>query len=151
AARLLRVPAVVHEQDAAPGLANRIGVRLGARPAVSLPDTPLANATLTGNPVRTEIAAIERQPARAPAVVAAYGGAQGARSINRAVLGCYDRWRARTDLSVYHVCGARNLDECAHELNDRRAVDDALTYELVGYEEHMEALFTRATLAVCRA
>ena len=30
AARLLRVPVVVHEQDAAPGLANRLGVRLGA-------------------------------------------------------------------------------------------------------------------------
>ena len=37
AARLLAGPAVVHEQDAVPGLANRIGVRLGARAAVSLP------------------------------------------------------------------------------------------------------------------
>src|ERR1700732_5189364 len=37
AARLLRIPTVVHEQNAAPGLANRIAVRLGARAAVSLP------------------------------------------------------------------------------------------------------------------
>ena len=44
AARLLRVPVVVHEQDAAPGLANRIGVRLGARPAVSLPGHAAARA-----------------------------------------------------------------------------------------------------------
>src|SRR5207247_3894787 len=37
AARVLRVPTVVHDQDAAPGLANRIGEKLGARSAVSLP------------------------------------------------------------------------------------------------------------------
>ena len=41
AGRLHRIPAVIHEADAHPGLANRIAVRLGARPAVSLPDTPL--------------------------------------------------------------------------------------------------------------
>ena len=46
AARLQRIPMVVHEQNAAPGLANRIAVRMGARPAVSLPGTPLRGAVL---------------------------------------------------------------------------------------------------------
>jgi UDP-N-acetylglucosamine--N-acetylmuramyl-(pentapeptide) pyrophosphoryl-undecaprenol N-acetylglucosamine transferase len=151
AARLLRVPVVVHEQDAAPGLANRIGARLGARVAISLPDTPLAGATLTGNPVREVIAHLERIPARDPAVLAVFGGAQGARTINRAALGCYDRWRVRDDLSVHHVCGPRNLDECERELDRARRDNDLLDYQLVGYEEHMEALFARASLAVCRA
>jgi UDP-N-acetylglucosamine--N-acetylmuramyl-(pentapeptide) pyrophosphoryl-undecaprenol N-acetylglucosamine transferase len=86
AARLLRVPVVVHEQDAAPGLANRLGVRLGARPAVSLPGTRLPNATLTGNPVRAALAHLERPPHPMfdPALLAVFGGAQGARTINRA-------------------------------------------------------------------
>jgi len=153
AARLLRVPVVVHEQDAAPGLANRLGVRLGARPAVSLPGTPLPNATLTGNPVRAAFARLERTPPPAgdPALVAVFGGAQGARTINRAALGCYDTWRARTDRAVRHVCGPRNLDACAAELAAARRSGDALVYELVGYEEHMDALYDRAALAVCRA
>lgn len=151
AARLLRVPVIVHDQDAAPGLANRIGVRFGARPAVSLPGTPLPGAVLTGNPVRAEIASLTREPARHPALLAVYGGAQGARTINRAALGCYDRWRARTDLAVHHVCGPRNFDECRADLDARRRADDALRYELVPYEEHMDALFARASLAVCRA
>ena len=151
AARLRRVPVIVHEQDAAPGLANRIGVRLGARAAVSLPDTPLTGATLTGNPVRTSIAEVERTPARDPALLAVYGGAQGARTINRATLGCYARWRARRDLAVHHVCGPRNLDEAERELAGSRRAGDALRYELVGYEEDMEALYARASLAVCRA
>ena len=62
AGRLLRIPAVIHEADAHPGLANRIAVRLGARPAVSLPDTPLRGAVVTGNPIRPEIVSVERAP-----------------------------------------------------------------------------------------
>ena len=151
AARILRVPTLVHEQDAAPGLANRIGVRLGARAAVSLPDTPLPGATLTGNPVRSTILAVDRAPAREPALLAVFGGAQGARTINRATTGCYDRWRARRDVTVHHVCGPRNLDECETALAGQRRADDALTYELVPYEPHMEELLARATLAVCRS
>lgn len=151
AARVLRVPAVVHEQDAAPGLANRIGVRFGARPAISLPATPLPHATLTGNPVRAAFADLRRAPARAPSLLAVFGGAQGARSINRAALGCYDRWRHRTDVAVQHVCGPRNLEECQAELARMRREGDALVYELRGYEPDMAGLLTRASLAVCRS
>ena len=151
AARLLRVPTLVHEQDAAPGLANRIGVRLGARAAVSLPDTPLPGATLTGNPVRSVIAAIERDPAWNPALLAVYGGAQGARTINRAAIGCYDGWRNRHDLTVRHVCGPRNVADCRASLDAQRQDGDTLVYELVPYEPHMEELLARATLAVCRS
>ena len=151
AARVLRVPTIVHDQDAVPGLANRIGVRLGARRAVSLPGAPLRNATLTGNPVRSSIAAIERVPAYDPALLAVYGGAQGASTINRAAIGCYDRWRHRDDFTVRHVCGPRNEAECAIALEAQRREGDALAYELVPYEPHMETLLARATLAVCRA
>jgi len=151
AARVLRVPIVVHEQDAAPGLANRLGVRLGARPAVSLPDTPLPNATLTGNPVRAAFAHLDRHPEHDPALIAVFGGAQGARTINRAALGCYDLWRARTDIAVRHVCGPRNLDECEQQLSAARRGGDALQYELIGYEEQMDTLYSRASLAVCRS
>jgi UDP-N-acetylglucosamine--N-acetylmuramyl-(pentapeptide) pyrophosphoryl-undecaprenol N-acetylglucosamine transferase len=151
AARIWRVPTLVHEQDAAPGLANRIGVRLGARPVVSLPNTPLPGATLTGNPVRSPILAVERDPAHDPAVLAVFGGAQGARTINRAAIGCYDRWRARHDVAVHHVCGPRNLDECQTSLDAQRRAGDALVYDLVPYEPHMEDLLGRAALAVCRS
>jgi UDP-N-acetylglucosamine--N-acetylmuramyl-(pentapeptide) pyrophosphoryl-undecaprenol N-acetylglucosamine transferase len=153
AARLLRVPVVVHEQDAAPGLANRLGVRLGSRPAVSLPGTPLPNATLTGNPVRSAFARLQREAAGAgdPALVAVFGGAQGARTVNRAALGCYDAWRARTDLAIHHVCGPRNLDSCSADLAAQRRIGDTLQYDLVGYEERMDRVYEHAALAVCRS
>ncbi len=151
AAWLWRVPRVVHEQDAVPGLANRLGVRLGARPAVSLPGTPLPGAVLTGNPVRPVFRHFTRSPARAPAIVAVFGGALGARTINDAALGLYDRWRARTDVAVHHVCGPRNEETCVTRLRDLRRAGDTLRYDLVAYEARMDELFARASVAVCRA
>jgi UDP-N-acetylglucosamine--N-acetylmuramyl-(pentapeptide) pyrophosphoryl-undecaprenol N-acetylglucosamine transferase len=151
AARVQRVPVVVHEQDAAPGLANRIGVRVGARAATSLPDTPLPGATLSGNPVRAAFAHGVRAPAEDPVLLAVFGGAQGARTINNAALGCYDRWRARTDLIVHHVCGPKQYDVCASALTSSRREGDQLRYELVPYEADMAGLLGRATMAVCRA
>jgi UDP-N-acetylglucosamine--N-acetylmuramyl-(pentapeptide) pyrophosphoryl-undecaprenol N-acetylglucosamine transferase len=151
AARFRRVPAVVHEQNAAPGLANRVAVRMGARAAVSLPGTPLRGAVLTGNPVRGEVAATRRDVDPEHPLVAVFGGSLGARRINDAAMGLYDRWRDRSDIAVHHVTGPRNYEACAARLAAIRRPGDTLRYELVGYEEHMERLYARTTIAVCRA
>ncbi|MBV8949921.1 MAG: undecaprenyldiphospho-muramoylpentapeptide beta-N-acetylglucosaminyltransferase [Actinobacteria bacterium] len=150
AARLLRIPTVVHEQNGAPGLANRIAVRLGARAAVSLPGTPLRGAVLTGNPVRRELVGLQRVPAEPP-LVAVVGGSLGAGTLNDTALGLYDRWRDRTDVAVYHVAGPRNLAECERRLASLRRGSDVLRYDLVGYEHHIERVYERAAVAVCRA
>jgi UDP-N-acetylglucosamine--N-acetylmuramyl-(pentapeptide) pyrophosphoryl-undecaprenol N-acetylglucosamine transferase len=151
AARLHRVPTVVHEQNAAPGLSNRIAVRIGAKPAVSLPGTPLPGAIMTGNPVRDEVAATRRAPDAAHPLVTVFGGSLGAVRINEAALGLYERWRGRGDVAVHHVAGPRNYEDCAARLAALRRPGDALRHELVGYEEHMEKLYARTTVAVCRA
>ncbi len=151
AARLRRVPAVVHEQNAAPGLANRVAVRLGAHPAVSLPDTPLRGAVLTGNPVRADLAAIVRSPDRDPVRVAFVGGSLGARRINDAALELFDLWRDRSDVSIRHVAGPRDLTRCAERLAELRCPSDVLEYALLGYEEDMVGLYARSVLLVARA
>jgi UDP-N-acetylglucosamine--N-acetylmuramyl-(pentapeptide) pyrophosphoryl-undecaprenol N-acetylglucosamine transferase len=147
--RWRKVPAVVHEQNAAPGLANRIAVRLGARAAVSLPGTPLAGAVLTGNPIRAEVAAVQRAPA-AP-LLAVFGGSLGARRLNDAALGLYDRWRNRSDVAVHHVSGARDHEDCRRRLDEERRPTDRLRYTLVRYEDDMPGLYARTALAACRA
>lgn len=151
AARLQRIPMVVHEQNAAPGLANRIAVRMGARPAVSLPGTPLRGAVLTGSPVRAEMAAVRRLPDPSRPLVTVFGGSLGAGRINDAALGLYERWRDRDDLTVHHVTGSRNYEECSARLATARRPSDRLDYELVGYEDHMERLYARTSVAVCRS
>jgi UDP-N-acetylglucosamine--N-acetylmuramyl-(pentapeptide) pyrophosphoryl-undecaprenol N-acetylglucosamine transferase len=150
AATALRVPTVIHEADAHPGLANRIAVRLGARPAVSLPGTALAGAVVTGNPIRPTIAAVRRAPVDPP-LIAVVGGSLGAGSLNRAVLGLYDRWRHRSDVTIHHVSGTRDYEECVAALEGVRAEGDALGYRLVPFEEHMETIYTDAAIMVARA
>jgi UDP-N-acetylglucosamine--N-acetylmuramyl-(pentapeptide) pyrophosphoryl-undecaprenol N-acetylglucosamine transferase len=150
AARARRIPVVIHESDAHPGLANRIAVRLGATAAVTLPGTPLRGAVVTGNPIRPAIAGVERSPV-APPRIAVVGGSLGARSLNEAVLGLYDRWRERTDVTIHHVTGSRDYQGCNTKLAAQRSAGDQLSYELVPFEEHMEVVYTEATVVVSRS
>jgi undecaprenyldiphospho-muramoylpentapeptide beta-N-acetylglucosaminyltransferase len=151
AARLRRVPAVVHEQNAAPGLANRWAVRLGARAAVSLPGTPLPGAEVTGNPVRSAVLAVRRAPESAPPLVALVGGSLGAGRLNDAALGLYDLWRGRGDVAIRHVAGPRGYDGCMERLRRQRLAADVLRYDLVRYEDDMPGLYARAAVLVGRA
>ena len=150
AARVLRIPVVVHEADAHPGLANRIAVRLGAVPAVTLPGTELPGAVVTGNPIRPTIAAVIRNPVDPP-LVAVVGGSLGARSLNRAALALYARWRDRDDVTIHHVSGARDYEESSDRLARLRAPGDRLVYRLVRFEEHMDTLYTQAAVMVSRS
>ena len=94
-------------------------------------------------PIRPAIAAVRRAPVTPP-LVAVVGGSLGARSLNQAVLGLYDRWRDRSDVMIHHVSGVRDYEECRIRLEALRRPGDALGYRLVPFEEHMEAIYTDA-------
>ena len=125
AAVVWRVPLVVAEQNAVPGLANRLAGRFAAACAVSFPGTPLPRAVVTGNPVRRQILSVDRgQAGRTAArialglpadrfVVGVSGGSLGARRINEAVLGLAAMWADRADVAIRHVVGHRDFDTCA--------------------------------------
>ena len=151
AAWLRRVPIVVHEQNATPGLANRLAVRLGARAAVSLPGTDLAGAVLTGNPVRRTVVAVRRAPDPERPLVAVFGGSLGSARLNEATLDLCERWRHRTDRAVLLVTGARYYDECRQRRQRAARSDDVLAVELVPYEDRMEDLYARAAVVVSRS
>jgi UDP-N-acetylglucosamine:LPS N-acetylglucosamine transferase len=161
AAVLLRVPLVLVNVDATPGLVHRVLGRFAAASAVAFPGTPLPRAVVTGTPVRAEIAAVDRSPtargaARAvlglpPArpAVAAFGGSLGARRLNQAVAGLAERWADRSDLSLFHVTGRRDWEEMA--AHPPAIVPDGLSYRAVPFEERMAVLYSAAEVVVCRA
>jgi undecaprenyldiphospho-muramoylpentapeptide beta-N-acetylglucosaminyltransferase len=160
AARVRRIPVVVHEQNAAPGVVNRVAVALGARAAVSLPGTELRGALITGNPVRAEIAALGRDDDAGPEAtvrpgperrVGVFGGSLGAGRINDATLGLVERWRDRTDVSIRHVAGRRDYQRCVDIRSRTRRADDRLAYALVDYEEDMPTLYRTSDVVVTRA
>ena len=96
AAALVRVPVVVHEQTAVPGLANRVAARVARRVAVTFEQSAsyfgATPTVVTGNPLRPELrhghrAAALEQFGFDPALPFVYvtGGAQGSHAINRAI------------------------------------------------------------------
>jgi undecaprenyldiphospho-muramoylpentapeptide beta-N-acetylglucosaminyltransferase len=161
AAVVWRIPLVVAEQNAIPGLANRLASRFAAACAVSFPGTPLRRAVVTGNPVRPEILGVDRSaPARAEAraalglpastrVVAAAGGSLGARRINDAVLGVARAWADRPGLAIRHVVGDRDFESLTRSAP--RACPGGLIYQQVPFEHRMDLLLTAADVAVQRA
>jgi UDP-N-acetylglucosamine--N-acetylmuramyl-(pentapeptide) pyrophosphoryl-undecaprenol N-acetylglucosamine transferase len=96
AARALRIPVVVHEQTAVPGLANRIAGRFARRVALTFPmsgsEFRADRVVLTGNPLRPELAGGSPDAGRrlfgfgdGPPLVYVTGGSQGSHRINRTV------------------------------------------------------------------
>jgi undecaprenyldiphospho-muramoylpentapeptide beta-N-acetylglucosaminyltransferase len=158
AAVVLRVPLVLVNVDAVPGLTHRMLGRFAAASAVAFPDTALRGAVVTGAPVRDEVRAVDRSPAGVAAaraqldlsadrcVVGVVGGSLGARSINRAAAGLARCWAARGDRAVYQVTGRRDYEAMRHE-----HVDGALVWRLVAFESRMDLLYQAADVVVCRA
>lgn len=157
AARRLGLPLVLHEQNALPGLANRLAARLTRHVYTSFPGTPLPHATHLGLPLRRSITGLDREAARADArsrsgmdpdrpTLLVSGGSQGAASINRAVLGARDTLLA-AGVQVLHVLGPRNLTE-----ETRPAVDLATGagYHPVAYLDAMEDAYAAADLMLGR-
>lgn len=160
AARLLRIPLVVAEQNAVPGLANRLAGRWARASAVSFPGTRLPRSVLTGNPVRDEVQRVSRESGRSAAraalgveegrrLVAVVSGSLGAARINRAAFEAAQRWADRDDLAVHHVVGRRDWQELAHLRPDLS--EAALDYRAVAYENDMPRVYAAADLMVGRA
>ena len=163
-AAVLRLPVVLHEQTAVPGLANRIGARFARRIAVTFPDRagrlPAARVVVTGNPLRPELRAGSRSSAVArfqldPAVPLVYvtGGAQGAHRINRVV---GDALASLTEQAQFiHQCGENPATGDRRWLEDRRAaLPPALArrYTVVPYiGAELAGIYAAATLVVARA
>ena len=74
-----RLPIVVHEANALPGLANRIGARLAARVAVTVPGTRCTRGEHVGMPLRRRSAALDRAARRAEARARVRAGRRPAR------------------------------------------------------------------------
>ena len=158
AARLAKVPLVLHEGNAVPGLANRIAARFTRHVATTFPDTRLPHAVHLGLPVRSGIASLDRA-ARRPAARTAFGlpadgrvllvsgGSQGARSLNQATLDAADRLLAG-GISVLHVLGPANLTDQTVARADGAT---GAVYVPVGYVDEMGDAYAAADLMLGRS
>ncbi|HEX2032464.1 MAG TPA: undecaprenyldiphospho-muramoylpentapeptide beta-N-acetylglucosaminyltransferase [Actinomycetota bacterium] len=160
AARSERVPLVVHEQNAAPGLANRVAARWARAAAVSFAEAArrLPRSVLTGNPVRPEVARIRRdRPAlRREAMealglrddrrtVVVFGGSQGALRLNRAAVEAVRLLAERRDAQVLLLTGT------AHHPEISAALPRGAPIRAVAFLDRMELAYAAADVVVSRA
>jgi UDP-N-acetylglucosamine--N-acetylmuramyl-(pentapeptide) pyrophosphoryl-undecaprenol N-acetylglucosamine transferase len=155
AARRRRVPVVVHEANARPGVANRLGARFARTVATAGPDVPLHPSTVVGIPLRRAVADLDRAAAR-PAARAAFGltdgpvllvtgGSQGARRLNSAVVEAASALAA-AGVQVLHVAGPTQAADVRAELGEGPA-----THQVLDYVDGMQNAYAAADLVLCRS
>jgi UDP-N-acetylglucosamine--N-acetylmuramyl-(pentapeptide) pyrophosphoryl-undecaprenol N-acetylglucosamine transferase len=113
AAVLLRVPTLIHEQNFYPGLTNRLLAPWVRRVAISFEETRRffkGRGEVTGNPIRAEFAGARRKARSDAFGVLVFGGSQGARPLNNAVVEALPHLREqRLGLRFMHGTGAADL------------------------------------------
>jgi UDP-N-acetylglucosamine--N-acetylmuramyl-(pentapeptide) pyrophosphoryl-undecaprenol N-acetylglucosamine transferase len=154
AARKRGIPIVVHEQNARPGLANRLGARMTPYVATTFASTSLAHARVIGMPLRREIAMLDRGASRAEALthfglddrhptLLVTGGSLGAQRLNAAFASRVDSLRAG-GIQVLHITGLGK--EFTHD-----STLEGPPYVVAGYVDRMDLAYAAADLVVARA
>jgi UDP-N-acetylglucosamine--N-acetylmuramyl-(pentapeptide) pyrophosphoryl-undecaprenol N-acetylglucosamine transferase len=151
AARRRKLPLVVHEQNALPGLANKLGARFADRVAVSFPGTPLPRAEFVGLPLRTMVSRLDRAASRAEGraffgldpdrpTLLVTGGSQGARHLNESVSAAAAAL-AKAGVQVLNVVGPKG---------EARPAPSDVPYVVMPYVDRMDLAYAAADLVICR-
>lgn len=175
AARNAGIPVVIHEQNARPGLANRLGVRWAAAVALTFASTPLRSASgrteVTGLPLRPAIAALVAAQATpegaarlrgqaaadlgldpgAPTLLVT-GGSLGAQRINEVMTAAL--YQLPANLQVLHLTG-RDKDAPVRAALEAAAAggrdDLPARYHVLDYLSAMDKAYACADAVVCRS
>lgn len=151
-ARKRGIPIVVHEGNALPGLANRLGALFTKNVVTSFPNTELRHGRYLGLPIRKSITSLNRRSARkqareffglkadAPTVLVT-GGSQGARSINRAMSEAAPIL-SKAGVQVLHSAG--RVEEVIVDSGD-------VPYIVKPFIDRIDLAYAAADLIVCRA
>lgn len=153
AARLMGIPTAIAEQNAFPGLTNRILGRFADRIFVAFPASarwfPAARTRITGNPIRTAFLA-ERPPAEKKDprfTLLIFGGSQGSRAINRIVMDALDNLgELKKRIRFIHQTGEKDRETVEEGYRKRE-----IAAEVTPFIRDMAAAYRTADLLLCRA
>lgn len=154
AARRRGIPIVVHEANARPGFANRLGARLTHHVATTFSSTRLPHATCLGMPLRREIASLDRSALRAQAraglgldsdrtTLLVTGGSLGAARLNQ-TMAARSRELTEAGVQVLHATGAGKGFVPHRD-------PDAAPYVVLEYVDRMDLAYAAADLVVARS
>lgn len=152
ASKSLKIPAIIHESDMTPGLANRLCIPYATKICCNFPETvehlPADKAVLTGTPIRRELMTGSRENAlkfcgfqEGRPVILIIGGSLGAASVNENIRKILPE--LLKEFQVIHLCGKDKLDESLQN------VPGYVQYEYI--KKELADLFALADIIVSRA
>ena len=161
-AKLRGIPCIIHEQNAIPGLANKVLGYFVDIICLSLPDKNNSfnakKSILTGNPIREDIAAItpefknnykQNQSDKSPHVLI-MGGSLGATSINSLAIELLATFRDH-NIAITHQCGQKDLARVQEAYKSHGFSKDEINNILFAFINDMAPCYIQADLALCRA
>ena len=152
AAKACKVPALIHESDMTPGLANKLCIPSAAKVCCNFPETvqylPQQKAVLTGSPIRKELLQGNKLAGlnlchfnTEKPVILVVGGSTGAVHVNEAVRSILPE--LLKDFQVVHLCGKGKMDD---SLN---GTPGYVQFEYIS--EQMRDLFAISSIVISRA
>lgn len=154
AAKIKRIPIAIHEQNAIPGLTNRLLGRLASKIFLSMPDKLQVfaknKAVYTGNPVRKSIIElqqdIESKESTTTKRLLVMGGSLGAKTINSIVLSGLKRLH-ENGIEVQHQTGANDWERVQSGYKEY----EKNSFQVMPFIENMAESYRWADLVLCRA
>ena len=152
AAGRLKIPAIIHESDMTPGLANKLCIPSAVKVCCNFPETkahlPEGKAVVTGTPIRPELLQGDADKGRAftgftseKPVIMIIGGSLGAQAVNDAIRRILPQ--LLKDFQVVHLCGKGKQDDSKNDLKGY------VQYEYI--ESELADLFAMADIVISRA
>ena len=151
AARMMKIPVVIHEQNAVAGMTNRYLAKFATKVLTAFPDV-IEGAECVGNPIRPEIDSVGRQriadghqPSDTTRVLV-IGGSQGAKSLNEQLPEKLKTVASQFGIEVTHQTGVAGKDQVDEQY---QALD--LDATVVAFISRMDEAYREADIVVCRA
>lgn len=153
AAKRYKIPAIIHESDLTPGLANKLAIPSATKVCCNFPETlnylPKEKAVLTGSPIRQELLNGNADAAfslchftdRSKPVLLVIGGSTGSRVINTAIRDLLPE--LIKTYNIIHLCGKGNLDTSVNQTNSYAQFEYA--------NQELADMFALADLVISRA
>ncbi|TYQ13061.1 UNVERIFIED_CONTAM: UDP-N-acetylglucosamine-N-acetylmuramylpentapeptide N-acetylglucosamine transferase [Acetivibrio alkalicellulosi] len=155
----MKIPALVHEQNAFPGVTNKILSRFVDKVAISFKESDKYFKTkekivFTGNPLRSEMFEVDRDSARNKLkinrdkfLVVIFGGSRGAENINKTVSELIRKYGRENNFHLIFATGDNQYEEIYSKLRDY----ESEYISIVPYIYDMAIVMAAADLVVCRA
>lgn len=150
AAKLARVPLVIHEQNALPGLTNKVLSKIATKTLQAFPSAFSKNAVTVGNPVRASIVSVKRSDdyyrwREKPWKILVLGGSQGARFINQLLM---DFIKLNPDgYLVWHQTGKNDVER----VRDAYAAYPGCIFRVEPFITTMDDAYAWADLVIARS